>query len=34
VKIWDRGLYESIVWGEKKIEFIAKGEKLAFIQRE
>lgn len=28
VKIWDRGLYESIVWGEKKIEFIAKGEKL------
>jgi len=28
VKIWDRGLYEPIVWGENKIEFIAKGEKM------
>ncbi len=28
VKIWDRGLYEPIVWGESKIEFIAKGEKM------
>jgi DNA ligase D-like protein (predicted ligase)/DNA ligase D-like protein (predicted 3'-phosphoesterase) len=28
VKIWDRGLYEPIVWGENKIEFIVKGEKM------
>ena len=28
VKIWDRGLYEPIVWEEDKIEFIAKGEKM------
>ena len=28
VKIWDKGLYESIAWGENKIEFIIKGEKL------
>ncbi len=28
VKIWDKGLYESIAWGEDKIEFIVKGEKM------
>jgi DNA ligase D-like protein (predicted ligase)/DNA ligase D-like protein (predicted 3'-phosphoesterase) len=28
VKIWDSGLYEPIVWGENKIEFIARGEKM------
>lgn len=28
VKIWDKGLYESIVWEENKIEFMAKGEKM------
>ncbi|PWB56173.1 MAG: hypothetical protein C3F06_01390 [Candidatus Methanoperedenaceae archaeon] len=28
VKIWDRGLYEPIVWTQNKIEFIAKGEKM------
>jgi DNA ligase D-like protein (predicted 3'-phosphoesterase) len=28
VKIWDKGLYEPIVWGENKIEFIVKGEKM------
>ncbi|MGZ6202386.1 MAG: non-homologous end-joining DNA ligase [Thermodesulfobacteriota bacterium] len=28
VKIWDRGLYEPIAWGENKIEFIVKGEKM------
>lgn len=28
VKIWDKGLYEPIAWGENKIEFIIKGEKL------
>ncbi|MCZ7356615.1 MAG: non-homologous end-joining DNA ligase [Candidatus Methanoperedens sp.] len=28
VKIWDRGLYEPIAWGEDKIEFIVKGEKM------
>ena len=28
VKIWDKGHYESIVWGENKIEILMKGEKL------
>ena len=28
VKIWDKGLYEPIAWGENKIEFIVKGEKM------
>jgi bifunctional non-homologous end joining protein LigD len=28
VKIWDKGLYEPIVWDENKIEFIVKGEKM------
>lgn len=28
VKIWDRGIYESIEWEKDKIEFIAKGEKM------
>ncbi len=28
VKLWDRGLYEPIAWGEDKIEFIVKGEKM------
>jgi len=28
VKIWDKGLYEPIVWEENKIEFIVKGEKM------
>lgn len=28
VKIWDRGLYESLVWEKDKIEFIMKGEKM------
>ncbi|MCL7413084.1 MAG: non-homologous end-joining DNA ligase [ANME-2 cluster archaeon] len=28
VKIWDRGIYEPIAWGENKIEFIVQGEKL------
>jgi DNA ligase D-like protein (predicted ligase)/DNA ligase D-like protein (predicted 3'-phosphoesterase) len=28
VKIWDKGQYESIVWGENKIEILMKGEKL------
>jgi bifunctional non-homologous end joining protein LigD len=28
VKIWDIGQYESIVWGENKIEILMKGEKL------
>ncbi len=29
VRIWDRGLYEPMVWGKDKIEFVAKGRKLA-----
>jgi DNA ligase D-like protein (predicted 3'-phosphoesterase) len=28
VKIWDKGQYESIDWGENKIEILLKGEKL------
>jgi len=28
VKIWDRGQYESIAWGENKIEFLIKGDRL------
>jgi DNA ligase D-like protein (predicted ligase)/DNA ligase D-like protein (predicted 3'-phosphoesterase) len=28
VKIWDKGQYETIVWGENKIEILMKGEKL------
>jgi len=28
VNIWDKGQYESIAWGENKIEFLIKGEKL------
>jgi bifunctional non-homologous end joining protein LigD len=28
VKIWDKGLYEPVVWEENKIEFIVKGEKI------
>ncbi len=28
VKIWDKGLYEPIVWEENKIEFVVKGEKM------
>ncbi|MCZ7393414.1 MAG: non-homologous end-joining DNA ligase [Candidatus Methanoperedens sp.] len=28
VKIWDKGLYESIAWGENKIEFVVEGEKM------
>ena len=28
VKLWDKGLYESIAWEENKIEFIIKGEKM------
>src|SRR5660398_185778 len=28
VKIWDKGHYESIVWGENKIEILMKEEKL------
>jgi len=28
VKIWDKGQYESIVWGENKIEILMKGDKL------
>ena len=28
VKIWDKGQYEPIVWGENKIEILMKGEKL------
>ncbi|MGB8217049.1 MAG: non-homologous end-joining DNA ligase [Candidatus Methanoperedens sp.] len=28
VKIWDKGLYEPVVWEENKIEFIVKGEKM------
>lgn len=28
VKIWDRGLYESLVWENDKIEFLIKGEKM------
>ena len=28
VKIWDRGLYEPIVWKDDKIELVMKGEKL------
>ena len=28
VRIWDHGQYESIAWGENKIEFIMKGEKM------
>jgi len=27
VKIWDRGLYEPIVWGESKIGVHSKGRK-------
>ena len=28
VKIWDKGLYEPIIWEANKIEFIVKGEKM------
>ena len=28
VMIWDRGLYEPILWEENKIEFVVKGEKM------
>ena len=28
VKIWDKGLYESIAWEENKIEFVVEGEKM------
>jgi len=28
VKIWDKGLYEPIIWDENKIEFVVKGEKM------
>lgn len=28
VKIWDKGQYESIIWGENKIELLMKGEKM------
>lgn len=28
VKIWDKGQYEPIAWGENKIEILMKGEKL------
>ncbi len=28
VKIWDKGLYEPVVWEENKIEFLVKGEKM------
>jgi bifunctional non-homologous end joining protein LigD len=28
VEIWDSGLYEPLIWGEDKIEFILKGKKL------
>ena len=28
VKIWDRGMYEPLVWDDNKIEILMKGEKL------
>ncbi|HEY9245553.1 MAG TPA: DNA polymerase ligase N-terminal domain-containing protein, partial [Candidatus Methanoperedens sp.] len=28
VKIWDKGLYEHVIWEENKIEFLATGEKM------
>jgi len=28
VKIWDKGQYEPIIWGENKIEILMKGDKL------
>jgi DNA ligase D-like protein (predicted ligase)/DNA ligase D-like protein (predicted 3'-phosphoesterase) len=28
VKIWDKGLYEPLVWEDNKIEILMKGEKL------
>jgi bifunctional non-homologous end joining protein LigD len=28
VKIWDEGFYESIYWGDDKIEIFMKGKKL------
>ena len=28
VKIWDKGLYEPLVWGDNKIEILMKGDKL------
>jgi bifunctional non-homologous end joining protein LigD len=28
VKIWDKGLYEPLVWDDNKIEILMKGEKL------
>jgi DNA ligase D-like protein (predicted ligase)/DNA ligase D-like protein (predicted 3'-phosphoesterase) len=28
VKIWDKGLYEPLVWGDNKIEILMKGERL------
>ncbi len=28
VKIWDKGFYEPIAWGENKIEFVVRGEKM------
>ncbi len=29
VKIWDRGVYEPLVWEEDKIEFLLQGERLS-----
>ena len=28
VKIWDKGYYKPIHWGEDKVEFLIQGEKL------
>ena len=28
VSIWDRGLYEPMVWEEDKVEFLLQGERL------
>jgi bifunctional non-homologous end joining protein LigD len=28
VKIWDRGFYEPLHWGDEKIEVLMKGERL------
>jgi DNA ligase D-like protein (predicted 3'-phosphoesterase) len=28
VKIWDRGVYEPLIWDEDKIEFLLQGERL------
>ena len=29
VRIWDRGVYEPLAWGEDKIEFLLRGERLS-----